>query len=76
MLPGAPAGHDNVIPKLIASIPEFAYPDHGLPALLLRISAGRLILYTAGYLSVKEDALIPTLKFLLCIIHLYYNTIV
>ena len=63
--PRAPAGQDNVIPRLIAYIPQFPYPAAGLPALLLRISAGRLILYTAGYLSFKPEALVPTLKFLL-----------
>ncbi|CAD7950981.1 unnamed protein product [Amoebophrya sp. A25] len=63
--PRARAGQDNVIPKLIDQIPNFNYPTSGLPALILRISAGRLILYTAGYLAFKEQALVPTLNFLL-----------
>ncbi|CAD7945036.1 unnamed protein product [Amoebophrya sp. A120] len=63
--PRARAGQDNVIPRLIERIPNFPYPETGLPALLLRISAGRLILYTAGYLAFKEEALVPTLMFLL-----------
>ena len=70
--PRAPAGQDNVIPKLIEYIPRFPYPQVGLPALLLRISAGRLILYTAGYLSFKPDALVPTLKFLLSRVLTYF----
>lgn len=63
----APVGQDEVIPKLISHVPRFPYPNEGLGALLLRISAGRLILYTAGYIAMegKEHVLIPTLEFLL-----------
>jgi len=63
--PRARAGKDKVIPKMINLLPTFAYPSHGIPAILLRASAGRLVLYTAGYLAGERAELITTLQFVL-----------
>lgn len=63
--PRATAGKDAVIPELLRLIPTFNYPSTGLPALLLRLAAARLILYTAGYLATEREVLIKSLDFLL-----------
>jgi hypothetical protein len=53
--PRLPPGSDPVIPAMLESIPRLYYPTDGQPAILMRNSVGRLVLYTSVYLSLKVD---------------------
>jgi len=60
----APAGQDQVIPKLLELLPQLPYPTEGFKALLLRSSASRLVLFTSGYLALNPEPCKRILRFL------------
>ncbi|KAF4742102.1 hypothetical protein FOZ63_026204, partial [Perkinsus olseni] len=61
--PKAVAGQDEVIPGLLRLLPKLDYPSEGLPALLLRTGAGRIVLYTSCYLAEQKELCVTLLNF-------------
>ncbi|CAE8712929.1 unnamed protein product, partial [Polarella glacialis] len=62
----APAGQDQVIPKLIELLPQLPYPTEGFKALLapLRCEPLSLVLFTSGYLALNAGPCKEILRFL------------
>lgn len=61
--PRLPPGSDPVIPVMLETLPRLYYPEKGQPAVLLRSAAGRLVLYTSVYLSMKVELCFQIIQF-------------